>query len=98
MTAAKDLAPHNIRVNTVMPALIGPEDGFMWKRQNELHAASGSPYFSKDPASVATSKISGVPLKRIGTVEEVVSAVAFLLSDDSSYVTGTQLVVAGGLA
>jgi len=29
MTASKDLAPHKIRVNTVMPALIGPEEGYM---------------------------------------------------------------------
>ena len=41
MNAAKDLAPYNIRVNSVSPALIGPDDGFMWKRQNELHASSG---------------------------------------------------------
>lgn len=52
MAAAKDLAPHAIRVNTVMPALIGPEDGYMWARQNQLHAASGSPYFSRDPVQV----------------------------------------------
>lgn len=98
MTAAKDLAPHGIRVNTVMPALIGPDDGFMWKRQNELHAASGSPYFARDSAAVARAKVAGVPLKRLGDVEEVVGAVAFLLSDDASYVTGTSLVVAGGMA
>jgi len=98
MTAAKDLAPHKIRVNTVMPALIGPEDGYMWKRQNELHAASGSPYFGRDAAALAAKKVAGVPLKRLGEVEEVVEAVAFLLSDDSSYVTGTSLVIAGGMA
>lgn len=98
LTAAKDLAPHRIRVNTVMPALIGPDDGFMWNRQNQLHALSGSPYFSRDPHVVAKSKLDSVPLKRLGTVEEVVNAVSFLLSDDSSYITGTQLVVAGGLA
>ena len=98
MTAAKDLAPHHIRVNTVMPALIGPSSGFMWKRQNELHAASGSPYFDRDPAVVAAKKINGVPLKRLGEVEEVVEAVAFLLSDESAYITGTSLVVAGGMA
>ena len=98
MTAAKDLAPHSIRVNTVMPALIGPSSGFMWQRQNELHAASGSPYFDRDPAVVATKKIGGVPLKRLGEVEEVVEAVAFLLSDESAYITGTSLVVAGGMA
>ena len=39
-----------------------------------------------------------MPLKRLGDVEEVVGAVAFLLSDDASYVTGTSLVVAGGMA
>ena len=98
MTASKDLAPHHIRVNTVMPALIGPSSGFMWRRQNELHAASGSPYFDRDPAVVATKKIGGVPLKRLGEVEEVVEAVAFLLSDESAYITGTSLVVAGGMA
>jgi NAD(P)-dependent dehydrogenase (short-subunit alcohol dehydrogenase family) len=52
MAAAKDLAPHAIRVNTVMPALIGPENGYMWARQNSLHAASGSPYFKTDPEQV----------------------------------------------
>ena len=98
MTASKDLAPHHIRVNTVMPALIGPSSGFMWQRQNELHAASGSPYFDRDPAVVAAKKVQGVPLKRLGEVEEVVEAVAFLLSDESAYITGTSLVVAGGMA
>lgn len=98
MTAAKDLAPHGIRVNTVSPALIGPETGYMWVRQNELHAASGSPYFSSDASVVAQNKIKSVPLKRLGDVEEVVQAVAFLLSDEASYITGTNLVVAGGMA
>ena len=98
MTASKDLAPHRIRVNTVMPALIGPSSGFMWRRQNELHAASGSPYFDRDASVVAAKKIGGVPLKRLGEVEEVVEAVAFLLSDESAYITGTSLVVAGGMA
>ena len=70
----------------------------MWDRQNELHAQSGSPYFAADPAKVASTKIASVPLKRLGTIGEVVSSVAFLLSDDASYTTGTNLVVAGGLA
>ena len=47
---------------------------------------------------VAAKKIGGVPLKRLGEVEEVVEAVAFLLSDESAYITGTSLVVAGGMA
>ena len=70
----------------------------MWKRQNELHAASGSPYFDRDADVLAKKKVGGVPLKRLGEVEEVVEAVAFLLSEDASYITGTSLVVAGGMA
>ena len=94
--AAKDLSPHNIRVNAVSPALIGP--GFMWDRQNELHAKSGSPFFASDPETVAKNKVSGVPMKRLGTVEEVLKAVQFLLSDESSYSNGTNLVVDGGMS
>jgi len=96
MAAAKDLAPHNIRVNAVSPALIGP--GFMWERQNEMQSESGSPYYPKDPKLLAANKINSVPMKRLGTPEEVVATVAFLLSDDSSYTTGNNLIVAGGLA
>merc|ERR1712187_382423 len=65
MSVAKDYAPHGIRINAVSPALIGP--GYMWDRQNELHAASGSPYFSRDKDMVASSKIAGVPMKRLGS-------------------------------
>lgn len=96
VSTAKDLAPHGIRVNAVSPALIGP--GFMWTRQNELHASSGSPYFASDPEQVAKAKIGGVPMKRLGTIDEVLKSVAYLLSDDSSYTTGTNLVVDGGLS
>lgn len=118
VSSAKDLAPHGIRVNSIVshslhcscycfaqiltisslqsPALIGP--GFMWTRQNELHAASGSPYFSSDPEKVADAKVAGVPMKRLGSIGEVIKSVAYLLSDDSSYTTGTNLVVDGGLS
>ena len=94
VSASKDLAPLGIRVNCVSPALIGP--GFMWDRQNELHAKSGSPYFASDPEVVANAKVQSVPMKRLGSIEEVIKSVAFLLSDDASYTTGTNLVVDGG--
>lgn len=94
--ASKDLAPFGIRVNAVSPALIGP--GFMWDRQNKLHAKSGSPYFAKDPAKVAENKIGSVPMKRLGTVDEVLNVVAFLMSEQSSYMTGSNLQVDGGMA
>ncbi|GMI28417.1 hypothetical protein TeGR_g3771 [Tetraparma gracilis] len=93
---AKDLAASGIRVNAVSPALIGP--GMMWDRQNELHAACDSPFFANDAETVAKNKIGGVPMKRLGSVEEVVDAVEFLLSNKSSYITGTNMVVDGGMA
>jgi NAD(P)-dependent dehydrogenase (short-subunit alcohol dehydrogenase family) len=96
VSTSKDLAPYGIRVNAISPALIGP--GYMWDRQNELHAQSGSPYFDTDPEVVAKSKINGVPMKRLGSIEEVIQSVAFLLSDQSSYTTGTNLVVDGGMS
>jgi len=96
VSSAKDLAPFGIRVNAISPALIGP--GFMWDRQNDLHAKSGSPYFATDPDVVAKSKVNGVPMKRLGSIEEVVKSVAYLLSDDSSYTTAFNLVVDGGMS
>merc|ERR1719238_964671 len=94
MSVAKDLAPYNIRVNAISPALIGP--GFMWDRQNELQAKTGSPYYSSDPETLAKNKIGGVPMKRLGSIDEVIQGVAFLLSEDSSYITGTNLIIDGG--
>merc|ERR1712232_1176647 len=68
VSSAKDLAPYGIRVNSISPALIGP--GYMWDRQNQLHATSGSPYFATCPETVAQNKINSVPMKRLGTIEE----------------------------
>lgn len=93
-SAAKDLAPHNIRVNAISPAFIGP--GAMWDRQVELQAATPSIYFGDDPAVVEKQMIDMVPMRRYGSLNEVAEVVCFLLSDRASYLTGTNTEIAGG--
>ena len=95
-SAAKDLAGAGIRVNAVSPAFIGP--GAMWDRQVALQASTPSPYFADTPEEVAAQMIGMIPLRRYGTVQEVASVVGFLLSDDASYVTGTNTEISGGSA
>ncbi len=95
-SAAKDLAPHGIRVNSVAPAFIGP--GKMWERQVALQAAAHTHYFPPDEERVAEMMTSSVPMRRRGTVNEVVDVVLWLLSDRSSYVTGVNIEVSGGAA
>jgi NAD(P)-dependent dehydrogenase (short-subunit alcohol dehydrogenase family) len=55
----------------------------------EIHAASGDP-------DRATNSAGLVPMKRPGTAMECANAVAWLLSEDASYVTGTVVAVTGG--
>ncbi len=57
----------------------------------EIHASTG------DPERVARM-IPHVPVARAGTVEEVAKAILWLLSDESSYSTGTTITVSGGRA
>jgi NAD(P)-dependent dehydrogenase (short-subunit alcohol dehydrogenase family) len=94
--AAKDLAPAGIRVNAVSPAFIGP--GRMWDAQVAKQAAAGSQYYAADPEAVAEQMIGMVPMRRYGSTDEVARVVAFLLSEEASYVTGVNIEVSGGSA
>ena len=95
-SAAKDLAPAGIRVNAVSPAFIGP--GRMWDNQVASQAATPSPYYPDDPSDVADQMIRMVPMGRYGSTDEVARVVAFLLSDEASYLTGVNIEISGGSA
>jgi NAD(P)-dependent dehydrogenase (short-subunit alcohol dehydrogenase family) len=85
-TWTTDLKDRRIRVNAVSPGPIetpGLDD--------LLASAEGGEQRRKMITSI-------VPLGRFGTPNEIAKAVAFLASDDSSYITGTELFVDGGFA
>jgi NAD(P)-dependent dehydrogenase (short-subunit alcohol dehydrogenase family) len=92
--AAKDLAPAGIRVNAVSPAFVGR--GRMREAQLAGQAATGTQYYANRPGAVAAQMIGMVPMRRYGSAQEVANVVAFLLSDDASYVRGVNVEVSGG--
>jgi len=80
--AALELAGKRIRVNSVNPAMI----------ETEMVGKSG--WITPEQYEADKQRY---PLKRYGRPEEVANAIAFLLSDASSWITGTSLVIDGGI-
>ncbi len=85
-TWTTDLKDHRIRVNAVSPGPIATPG------LNELVASTGA---GEERLKMISDN---VPLGRLGKPDEIAKAVVFLASDDSSYVTGTELFVDGGFA
>jgi len=54
-------------------------------------------YYSADKAEVSDQMIKACPMRRCGSLAEVSGVVAFLLSNDSSYVSGANIQVTGGI-
>ena len=78
---AIQFASYNIRSNIIIPGPIATPMQKRWK--NNLKAKK------------QLSKI--IPLQRVGKPQDIANAILFLLSDQGSYVTGTEIIVDGGL-
>ncbi|AJI52394.1 SDR family NAD(P)-dependent oxidoreductase [Francisella philomiragia] len=86
---ALDLSPKNIRVNTVCPSTT---DTPLYRKAIEKYSlASGI-----DLADIEKSEAEEIPINRVATSEEVANVVIFLLSDKSSFMTGSLVPVDGG--
>ena len=81
-TAARELAPHKIRVVNIAPGAIAtPINNFVLDDPEAKHAVE-----------------SEIPLGEFGQPSQVAAAVAWAASDEASYVTGTTIVVDGGMS
>ena len=84
-TLAIELGPFNINVNAVAPGFIDTE---MTKATAERVGA--------DPEQFKKMAAEQIPLRRVGKPEDIANVVAFLVSEDSSYVSGQVICIAGG--
>jgi len=83
---AAEVVENNIRVNAIMP-------GYIMTPMVEGMAKETNP---ENPNEVVDGIAKGIPMKRLGTIEELGELTAFLASDESSYITGQGIVIDGG--
>jgi NAD(P)-dependent dehydrogenase (short-subunit alcohol dehydrogenase family) len=83
-TAASELAEQGIRVNVVSP---GPTDSGILEKV----------YSAEAVAAVRSALNVKIPQRRLGSTDEIARVVLFLASDDSSFMTGEEVVVDGGM-
>jgi NAD(P)-dependent dehydrogenase (short-subunit alcohol dehydrogenase family) len=83
--AAVEYAPHGIRVNAIVPGTILTEMNERIMRESD------------DPQGQMDAWVAMHPMRRVGRPAEVADAVVYLISDESSFVTGTLLRVDGGM-
>ena len=85
-TWTADLKARRIRVNAISPGPI------------ETPGVDGLGKTREEAGAIKASLVAGIPLGRMGTPDEIAKAAVFLASDDSSFVTGIELFVDGGMA
>ena len=83
---AAEMVDKGIRVNAILP-------GYIMTPMVEGMAKETD---SNNPEDVVKGIALGIPMKRLGTIEELGELAAFLASDESSYITGQGIVIDGG--
>lgn len=83
---AREVAKDGITVNAICP-------GYILTPMVEHTARESNP---ANPGAVIAGIAAGVPMGRLGNIKEIGDLAAFLASDDSRYITGTQVVIDGG--
>ena len=83
---AREVIDDDIRVNAIMP-------GYIRTPMVDKMAIESSP---NNPDSVIEGIASAIPMKRLGTIEELGELAAFLASNESSYITAQGIVIDGG--
>lgn len=86
-TVALEAAPHGVRVNSVHPGLIDT-------RMVKAISAARNP---EAPDQMRQNVVSRIPMGRLGDPFEIAKVVAFLASDEASYVSGAQIRIDGGM-
>jgi NAD(P)-dependent dehydrogenase (short-subunit alcohol dehydrogenase family) len=86
-----EVAPDGVRVNAVCPGTVAATG--MGKVVIDQKIALG---YGASPAEVVERGAASFPLRRVGTIEDVVSAVMFLISESSNWITGESINIDGG--
>ncbi|MCK9992896.1 MAG: hypothetical protein Dbin4_01416 [Alphaproteobacteria bacterium] len=88
---AIEFAPYRIRVNSIHPGLIDTDMG------RDVIAQMAGPGGTAANNAVRDALISWHPIGRIGVPMDIANGIAFLASDDAAFMTGSELVVDGGV-
>lgn len=87
---AQEFAATGVTVNAICPGIVFTE---LW---DDAHIAAYGAKRGLDPSEVKDYLVSGIPMKRAATVDDVASMAVFLASDESAYMTGQSINVTGG--